>query len=67
MNFIQGNDRKQTHLFPVTMEDAIDSGNEVRVIDLFVDSIHLNDFDFAIKVTSEGRPKNYVPEIQEED
>ena len=63
MHFIQGNDRKQTHLFPVTMKDAIDSGNEARVIDLFVDSIHLNDFDFAIKVTSEARPAYHPTDL----
>ena len=63
MHFIQGNDRKQAYLFPVTMEDAIDSDNEVRVIDLFVDSIHLTDFDFTIKVTSEGRPAYHPTDL----
>ena len=56
MHFIQGNDRKQTQLFPISMEEAIDQDNEVRVIDLFVDGINLQDFDFTIKVSSEGRP-----------
>lgn len=63
MHFIQGNNRKQTLLFPTTMEDTIDSGNEVRLIDLFVDSIHLNDFEFTIKVTSEGRPAYHPTDL----
>jgi len=63
MHFIQGNNRKQTFLFPLMMEDAIDSDNEVRLIDLFVDSIHLTDFDFTIKVTSEGRPAYHPTDL----
>ena len=63
MHFIQGNNRKQTLLFPTTMEDAIDADNEVRVIDLFADSLKLQDFDFKIKVTSEGRPAYHPTDL----
>ena len=42
------------------MEDAIDWNNEVRIINLFVDSNNLKDFDFTIKVRSEGRSA-YLP------
>lgn len=63
MHFIQGNNRKQTRLFPISMEDAIDGDNEVRLIDLFVDSIRLKDFDFIIKVTAEGRPAYHPKDL----
>jgi len=41
MKLIQGHDRTQTHLFPVSLEQAIDEDNEVRIIDLFVDNLSL--------------------------
>ena len=41
MKFIQGYDRNQTHLFPISLEQSIDPDNEIRVIDLFVDSLPL--------------------------
>ncbi|PKQ61612.1 transposase, partial [Labilibaculum filiforme] len=46
MRFIQGQDRTQTHLFPISLDQSIAKDNEVRLIDLFVDSIDLNDFGF---------------------
>ena len=36
MKFIQGSDRTQAALFPITLEQSIDKDNEVRIIDLFV-------------------------------
>jgi len=46
MKFIQGQDRSQTHLFPVSIDQAIDADNEVRLIDLFVDSLDLENIGF---------------------
>ena len=42
MKFIKGKDRAQIHLFPVSLDLAIDHDNEVRLIDLFVDSMAIN-------------------------
>jgi len=39
MKFIKGQDRSQTHLFPVSLDQSIDDDNEVRLIDIFVDSL----------------------------
>ena len=36
MKFIQGQDRSQISLFPVSLDTAIDQKNEIRLIDLFV-------------------------------
>jgi len=36
MKFIQGQDRLQISLFPVSLDAAIDQHNEVRLINLFV-------------------------------
>jgi transposase len=56
MKFIQGNDRTQTHLFPVSLDQAIDADNEVRLIDLFVESLPLADFGFKMVFVENGRP-----------
>jgi hypothetical protein len=33
MKYLQGQDREQLHIFPVTMEAAIGADNEVRMIE----------------------------------
>jgi hypothetical protein len=56
MKFIQGHDRQQTHLFPVSLEESIELDNEVRVIDLFVESLPLEKFGFDMAFIENGRP-----------
>ncbi len=48
MKFIQGDNRTQINLFPVSLDQTIDSGNEVRVIDLFVESLSIKDYGFRM-------------------
>ena len=40
--FVEGVDRGQTTLFPECLEDWIDEGNPVRVIDAFVENLDLS-------------------------
>jgi len=49
MKFIKGNNRTQINLFPVSLEHAIDEDNDVRIIDLFVDSVSLEDYGYLNK------------------
>lgn len=56
MQYIQGNNRKQAVLFPKCLDELVDQENEVRIIDLFVESIKLEDFKFIVKNNTEGRP-----------
>ena len=57
MIYIQGNDRTQSVLFADSLDKIIDQEHEVRLIDFFVDSINLKDFEFKLKTkTLEGRP-----------
>lgn len=56
MRFIQGQNRTQTHLFPISLDESINKDNEVRLIDIFVDSIDLNDFGFKVDFGENGRP-----------
>jgi len=48
MKYIQGQNRSQTYLFPVSLDDAVEADNEVRLIDVFVDSLALKSFGFQI-------------------
>lgn len=56
MNFIQGSNRRQALLFQESLDQIVDQENEVRLIDLFVESINLEDFQFKVRLHSEGRP-----------
>ena len=63
MQFIIGTDRTQAVLFPESLEQIIDKNNEVRIIDLFVDSIDLAQFTFHLKFASEGRPPYHPKDL----
>jgi len=56
MKFIQGNDRRQTHLFPVSLDESIDQDNQVRLIDIYVESLPLDEFGFRTDFVDNGRP-----------
>lgn len=56
MQYITGTERTQVVLFPQSLEEIVDANNEVRIIDLFVESIDLAQFKFYVKQSSEGRP-----------
>jgi transposase len=60
MKFIQGLNRTQINLFPISLDQSIDPDNEVRMIDLFVDSLSLKDFGFRSDFLENGRP-DYHP------
>jgi transposase len=63
MKFIQGHDRTQTHLFPVSLDQSIDPDNEVRLIDLFVESLSLNDYGFKSDFIENGRPAYHPADL----
>jgi transposase len=63
MKFITGQDRSQTHLFPVSLDQSIDTENEVRLIDLFVDSMSLENFGFDKQFIENGRPAYHPSDL----
>jgi transposase len=63
MKFIQGYNRQQTHLFPVSLEASIDADNEVRIIDLFVDSLDIQQFGFKMDFIDNGRPAYHPADL----
>ncbi|WP_245574855.1 IS1182 family transposase [Aequorivita capsosiphonis] len=62
MKFILGKDRRQTCLFPISLEDSIEMDNSARAIDQFVDSLNLAELGFRSVYTENGPPA-YHPAI----
>lgn len=56
MQYIQGTNRNQAVLFAENLDQIISQDNEVRLIDLFVESIQIENFGFVLKQNTEGRP-----------
>ncbi len=56
MNYIQGTDRKQILLFPQNLDNIIEKQNEVRAIDVFVNSLKMNELGFVSEKQVTGRP-----------
>ena len=61
--FVEGTDRGQSTLFPECLEDWIGENNPVRVIDIFVDELHLGALGFdGVDPEATGRP-SYHPSV----
>jgi len=57
MGYVEGQDRKQTMLFPEVLEDYISEENPVRFIDVFIEGLDLSEMGFGRAVPKErGRP-----------
>ena len=59
----QGTDRKQTLLFPPTLEELISEDNVVRVIDAFVDTLDLKQLGFSKTILSSTGCRPYDPNM----
>jgi transposase len=63
MNFIIGEDRKQTVLFPESIEDYVEDNSTVRVIEAFVSKLDLEPLGFTrFQPKDTGRPA-YDPKV----
>ena len=61
--FVEGDDRKQVALLPECVDDYIGQENPVRVIDVFVDELDLEDLGFSGTTPAlTGRP-SYHPGV----
>jgi transposase len=63
MKFIQGDNRTQINLFPVSLDQGIDPDNEVRIIDLFVESLSIKDYGFRTVFPENGRPAYHPADL----
>jgi transposase/arginyl-tRNA--protein-N-Asp/Glu arginylyltransferase len=61
--FITGTNRNQLPLFTSSIDQAIAQDNQVRLIDLFVDSLNLSDFGFAFDFVENGRPAYHPADL----
>ena len=55
-DFIEGEDRTQSTLFPERLDDYITEDNAVRVIDVFIDELDLSGLGFRTEPQETGRP-----------
>lgn len=61
MGYIQGNNREQQELFPVTIDEMVLPDSPVRLFDAFVESLNFTEFEFKKSLpASEGSP-SYNP------
>jgi transposase len=63
MKFINGTNRNQLPLFASSIDDAIAQDNQIRLIDLFVDSLKLPDFGFTFDFVENGRPAYHPSDL----
>lgn len=63
MKFIQGQSREQINLFPISLDSSVDPDNEVRIIDLFVESLPVKDYGFRTDFTENGRPAYHPTDL----
>ena len=63
MKYIIGQNRKQLVLFPTSLDATIDTDNEVRFIDLFVESLDMSDMNFNINQIENGRPAYHPKDL----
>jgi hypothetical protein len=55
MRYITGTDSTQSVLSPKNLDEIIEANNEVRILDLFVESLDLSTFSFHLKGSEEKR------------
>ncbi len=63
MKFINGTNRNQLPLFASSIDEAIAQDNEIRLIDLFVDSLKLSNFGFNFNFVENGRPAYHPSDL----
>ena len=63
MRYIQGQNRDHIYLFPVSLNDAVEAENEVRLINAFVDSLKIEEFGFRLDHTENGRPAYHPSDL----
>jgi transposase len=61
MKFIKGKDRDQVTFF--SFDQAVSDDDEVRLIDLFVETIQLSDYGFKMEFIENGRPAYHPADL----
>jgi transposase len=61
MGYIEGEDRKQSVLFPEVLDDYISEENAVRFIDVFIEELDLSELGFVKAIPKETGRAPYDP------
>jgi len=61
MRHIQGESRKQTTLFPDSLDDYVSQDNPVRIIDAYIDQLDMAELQFVYARTKQTGRKPYNP------
>jgi transposase len=60
---IEGEDRKQTVLFPEVLDDYISEENPVRFIDVYIEGLNLSELGFLKAIPKETDDRRMILEI----
>ena len=63
MKYIKGQNRNQLVIFPTSLDYAIEKDNNVRFIDLFVESLDVASVGFKIDHIENGRPAYHPKDL----
>ena len=63
MQYIQGTNRTQAVLFTESLDQIVSADNEVRLIEVFAESIKIEEYGFVIKQNTEGRPAYHPKDL----
>lgn len=63
MKYIKGQNRNQLVIFPTSLDNAIEKDNDVRFIDLFVESLDVSSVGFKIDHIENGRPAYHPKDL----
>ncbi len=63
MKYITGHNRHQLVLFPTSLDDAVEQDNEVRLIDLFAESLDVEAMGFKVNHIENGRPAYHPKDL----
>jgi transposase len=63
MKFITGKNRQQVQIYTQCLDETIAQDNEIRLIDLFVDSLSLLDYGFKMDFIENGRPAYHPADL----
>ena len=63
MKYITGQNRNQLVLFPTSLDELIEQNNEIRLIDLFIESLDIKTMGFKIDHIENGRPAYHPKDL----
>ena len=63
MKYVKGDNRSQITIFPVSLDATINQDNEVKIIELFVESLEIGELGFKIDHIENGRPAYHPKDL----